>query len=78
VRDFVEGSCGEDVRGFEEEIAVAVGGIEAGGFEEDGAGAGFDEGAHGWWEGCPGRGVRLVARGWHGDGGNSRLHLYTW
>ena len=49
--DFVDGVGDEDSGGVEEEIAVVVVGVEAGGFEEDGVGGGLDEGVYGGGEG---------------------------
>ncbi len=51
--DVVEGGGREDARGVEEEVAVAVLRVEAGGFEEDGVGVGFDEGVEGGGKGYP-------------------------
>ena len=50
--DFVGGLRCEDAGGVEEEIAVMVGGVEAGGFEEDGVGGALDQRVDGGGEGC--------------------------
>ena len=60
--DFVWRGSREDAGGVEEEVAVVVGGVEAGGFEEDGVGGGLDEGVDGGGEGR----VASVRGGWHG------------
>ena len=60
--DFFGREGREDADGREEEIAVMVVRVEAGGFEEDGVGGGFDEGVDGGGEGCVAR-VQGVGHG---------------
>ena len=56
--DFFGRGGGEDAGGVEEEIAVVVVGVEAGGFEEDGVGGAIRRGCGGRWGGaCSGRGA---------------------
>jgi len=69
--DFVWRGGRQDAGGVEEEIAVMIGGVEAGGFEEDGVGGRLDEGVE-----VGGEGRETGVRG-GGHGETFCLGLYT-
>jgi len=61
--DFIGGGSGENAGRVEEEIAVVVGSVVAGGFEEDGVGGGFDQCVDGGGEGCEARNAYVAGVG---------------